>query len=53
MKLFFERTKLLIETSCCVAVAAALNGQIDDLQKGSRIGVIITGGNVDLANLPF
>lgn len=53
MRTFFERSKLLIETSCCVAVGAALLGKIDDLPKGSRVGVIITGGNVDLGALPF
>ena len=53
MKQFFERSKLLIEPSCCVAVGAALLGKIEGLAKGSRVGVIITGGNVDLANLPL
>ena len=53
MKSFFERSKLLIEPSCCVAVGAALRGKIENLPKASRVGVIITGGNVDLENLPF
>ena len=53
MKQFFERSKLLIEPSCCVAVGAALLGKIERLPEGSRVGVIITGGNVDLANLPM
>ncbi len=53
MKTFFERSKLLIEPSCCVAVGAALLGKIENLPQGSRVGVIITGGNVDLDNLPF
>ncbi len=53
MRHFFERSKLLIEPSCCVAVGAALLGKINNLPTGSRIGVIITGGNVDLLNLPF
>jgi len=53
MKQFFERAKLLIEPSCCVSVGAALLGKIKDLPQGSRVGVVITGGNVDLANLPF
>lgn len=52
MKMFFERSKLLIETSCCVAVGAALLGKIENLSPGSRVGVIITGGNVDLTALP-
>jgi threonine dehydratase len=53
MKSFFERSKLLIETSCNVAVAAAMSGRIDNLPVGARVGVIITGGNVDLTALPF
>lgn len=53
MRTFFERSKLMIETSCCVAVGAALLGKIEGLSKGSRVGVIITGGNVDLSALPF
>jgi threonine dehydratase len=53
MKTFFERSKLLIEPSCCVSVGAALLGKINDLPEGSRVGVVITGGNVDLVNLPF
>lgn len=53
MKLFFERSKLLIETSCNVAVAAAMSGRISGLPKDARVGVIITGGNVDLGALPF
>ena len=53
MQTFFERAKLLIEPSCCVSVGAALLGKIENLDPGSRVGVIITGGNVDLKNLPF
>lgn len=53
MKTFFERAKLLIEPSCCVSVGAALLGKIENLTPGSRVGVVITGGNVDLGNLPF
>jgi threonine dehydratase len=50
MRLVWERTKLLIEPSAAVAVAAlptvAAAGH-------ARIGVIISGGNVDLDDLPF
>jgi len=53
MRTFFERSKLMIETSCCVAVGAALLGKIENLPKRSRVGVIITGGNVELSALPF
>lgn len=53
MKLFFERTKLLIEPSCTVAVGAAVLKKSTLLKRGDRVGVIITGGNVDLSSLPF
>ncbi|MBI2372488.1 MAG: pyridoxal-phosphate dependent enzyme [Deltaproteobacteria bacterium] len=49
MKLFWSRTKLVIEPSSAVAVAAILSREI----PGSRIGVILSGGNVDLEALPF
>ena len=53
MKEFFERTKLLIEPSCTVAVAPALYRKSDLLTDGMRVGVIITGGNVDLLDMPI
>jgi threonine dehydratase len=46
MRFIWERFKIIIEPSCAVPIAAILNGQID--VKGRRVGVIITGGNVDL-----
>ncbi len=46
MRFVWERLKIVIEPSCAVPVAAILNGQID--AKGQRVGVILTGGNVDL-----
>ncbi len=46
MKYVWERFKIVIEPSCAVPVAAILNGQVD--VKGKRVGVIITGGNLDL-----
>ena len=53
MKEFFERTKLLIEPSCTVAVAPALYRKSELLTDGMRVGVIITGGNVDLLDMPI
>ena len=41
----WERLKIVIEPSSAVPVAAILNGRID--VKGKRIGVILSGGNVD------
>ena len=46
MRLVWERVKIVIEPSCAVPVAAILNGQI--AAQGRRVGVILTGGNVDL-----
>ncbi len=52
MRLFWERTKLVIEPSSAVPVAALLEGKVDGM-TGKRVGVILTGGNVDLGNLPW
>lgn len=49
MQFVWERFKIIIEPSCAVAIAPLLTGKLD--VKGKRVGVIITGGNVDLA--PF
>ena len=51
MRHFWERTKRIIEPSCAVPLAAlpALQERI----RGKRVGVIITGGNVDLNRLPW
>lgn len=46
MRFAWERMKLVIEPSSAVAVAALLTGKID--AAGLRVGVILTGGNVDL-----
>jgi len=51
MRLIWERMKLIIEPSSAVPVAA-LRGSAFDFQ-GLRIGVIISGGNVDLTHLPW
>ena len=45
----WERMKILIEPSCAVPLAAILDGQLD--VRGLRVGIILTGGNVDLAQL--
>ncbi len=48
MRFVFERLKLVIEPSSAVAVAPLLR-QEPDLQN-KRVGVIISGGNVDLTS---
>lgn len=51
MKLVWERMKIIIEPSSAVAFAAVLKEK--EQFKGKEIGVIISGGNVDVNNLPF
>jgi threonine dehydratase len=47
MKFFAERMKMVVEPTGCLAAAAALHGVAD--VKGKRVGVIVSGGNVDLS----
>lgn len=49
MKLVLERMKMVIEPSSAVPVAVALTN--NELFKGKKIGIIISGGNVDLENV--
>jgi len=51
MRIIWERMKIIIEPSCAVPLAAVIKNK--DKFKGKRVGIIITGGNVDLGNLPF
>jgi threonine dehydratase len=51
MQLIWERMKIIIEPSSAVAFATILKEK--DTFKGKNIGVIISGGNVDVNNLPF
>lgn len=51
MRLIWERMKIIIEPSCAVPLAAILKRP--DVFAGKRVGVILTGGNVDLDRLPF
>ena len=53
MRAIWERTKLLIEPSAAVAVAAVLGDQFRALPGLTRVGVILSGGNVDLDSLPW
>jgi threonine dehydratase len=46
MKFFAERMKMVVEPTGCLAAAAALHGVVDI--AGKRVGVLISGGNVDL-----
>ena len=51
MRLLWERLKLVVEPSGAVAAAPALFRQIDG--EGKKIGIVLSGGNVDLNTLPF
>jgi len=51
MRYIWERLNIIIEPSCAVPVAAIFEGKID--VQGKKVGIIITGGNVDLDNLPW
>lgn len=51
MRIIWERMKIIIEPSCAVPFAALLREK--DRFKDKKIGIILTGGNVDVANLPF
>lgn len=51
MKLIWERMKIVIEPSSAVPFAALLKNKTDF--KNKNIGIILSGGNVDVGNLPF
>ena len=51
MRLVWERMKLVIEPSAAVAVAPAVGRAVRG--EGKRVGVLLSGGNVDLSALPF
>ncbi len=51
MRMVWERMKLVIEPSAAVAVAAALHRRLG--AENRRVGIILSGGNVDLDALPF
>jgi threo-3-hydroxy-L-aspartate ammonia-lyase len=46
MRFFAERMKIVVEPTGCLAAAAVLQGEIDC--GGKRVGIVLSGGNVDL-----
>ncbi|AOI74291.1 serine dehydratase [Burkholderia ubonensis] len=46
MKFFATRMKMIVEPTGCLGLAAALNAK--ESLKGKRVGIIISGGNIDL-----
>jgi len=51
MRMIWERMKIIVEPSGAVPLAALVEKKIDF--TGKRIGIILSGGNVDLNKLPF
>ena len=51
MRRVWERMKIIIEPSAAVAAAVAIFRKVD--WHGKKVGVILSGGNVDLEKLPF
>jgi threonine dehydratase len=51
MRYIWERMKIIVEPSAAVPFGALLEKKIDISRK--RIGIILSGGNVDLNNLPW
>ncbi len=53
MRLAWERAKLLIEPSAAVAVAAVLSSEFKTIDRLKRVGVVLSGGNANLDELPW
>ncbi|HEX4631436.1 MAG TPA: pyridoxal-phosphate dependent enzyme [Chthoniobacterales bacterium] len=51
MRIIWETIKVVVESSGAVGYAAILEGKVDC--QGKRVGIILTGGNVDLDALPW
>lgn len=51
MRLIWERMKIIVEPSAAVTLAAILENKIDHKRK--RIGLILSGGNIDLDKIPW
>jgi threonine dehydratase len=51
MRVALEDLRLLVEPSSAVPIAALLAGRV--APRGARIGVVVSGGNVDLSVCPF
>lgn len=48
-RFFFERMKIVVEPTGALAAAAVMSGKVD--VRGMRVGLMVTGGNADLADL--
>ncbi|MFZ1731249.1 MAG: pyridoxal-phosphate dependent enzyme [Bacteroidota bacterium] len=51
MRLIWERMNIIVEPSAAVPLAAILEGRVQS--AGKRVGIILSGGNLDLERLPW
>ncbi len=51
MRMIWERMKIIIEPSSAVPLAAILEKKVD--VQGKKVGILLSGGNLDLGKLPF
>ena len=51
MQMIWERMKIIVEPSCSIALAAVLNNK--NIFSDKKVGLILSGGNVDLDQLPW
>jgi threonine dehydratase len=51
MQMIWQRMKIIVEPSSAVALAAVIENP--EYFRGKKTGIILSGGNVDLMNLPF
>jgi threonine dehydratase len=51
MRTLWQHLKIIVEASSAVPYAAVHEHQLD--VSGARVGIILTGGNVDLDDLPW
>ena len=51
MLMIWERMKIIVEPSCAITLAAILKRKEEI--RGKKVGLILSGGNVDLTQLPW
>ena len=51
LRMIWERLKIIVEPSCSIALALIINNK--QLFEGRNVGLIMSGGNLDLDNLPW
>ena len=51
MRLIWDELKIIIEPSCAITLAVLERQRM--LFSGSKVGLVLSGGNVDLDNLPW